>query len=69
MNIDFKKENRVKKSTSYSLESSINLRKGDRGSSSRGRGRGRGRGRFSKNDKDEVERKPFDKSKIKCYNC
>ena len=45
-------------------------KKGDRGSSSRGRGRGssrgRGRGRehgrFSKNDKDEEERKPSDKS-------
>ena len=52
-------------------------KKGDRGSSSRGRrrgssrgrGRGRGRGRLSKNDKDEEERKPFDKSKIKGYNC
>ena len=51
-------------------------KKGDRGSSSRGRGRGssrgrgrdRGRGRFSKNDRDEEERKPFDKSNIKCYN-
>ena len=37
--------------------------------SSRGRGRGCRRGRFSKNEKDEEERKPFDKSKIKCYNC
>ena len=52
-------------------------KKSDRGSSSRGRGRGssRGRGRvsgcrrFSKNDKDKEERKPFDKSKIKSYNC
>ena len=52
-------------------------KKGDRGSSSKGRGRGpnigrgrgRGRGRFSKNDKVEEERKPFDKSKIKFYNC
>ena len=52
-------------------------KKGDHGSSSRGRrrgssrgrGRGRGRGRLSKNDRDEEERKPFDKSKIKCYNC
>ena len=52
-------------------------KKNDRGSSSRGRGRGskrgrgrgHGRGRFSKNDKDEEEIKPFDKSKIKCYNC
>ena len=52
-------------------------KKSDRGSSSRGRGRGsrrgkgRGceRGRFSKNDKDEEEKKPFDKSKIKCYSC
>ena len=52
-------------------------KKTDRGSSSRGRGRGmsrgrgrgRGRGRFFKNDKDEEEKKPFDKSKIKCYNC
>ena len=42
-------------------------KKSDRGSSSRGRGRGRSR--FSKNDKDEEERNPFDKSKIKCYNC
>ena len=41
-----------------------------RGSSrGRGRGRGHGRGRFSKNDKYEEEKKPFDKSKIKCYNC
>ena len=36
--------------------------------SNKGRGRGRRRGRFSKNDKDKEERKPFDKSKIKCYN-
>ena len=35
----------------------------------RGRARGRGRGRSSKNDKEEEERNPFDKSKIKCYNC
>ena len=52
-------------------------KKTDRGSSSRGRrrgtsrgrGRGRRRGRSSKNDKEEEERKSFDKSKIKCYNC
>ena len=52
-------------------------KKTDRGSSSRGRGRGtsrgrgrgRGRGRFSKNDRDGEEKKPFDKTKIKCYNC
>ena len=54
-------------------------KKTDHGSSSRGRGRGRGssrgrgrgreRGRFSRNDKDEEEKKLFDKSKIKCYNC
>ena len=35
----------------------------------RGRGRGRGRGREQKEDHEEVEKKPFDKSKIKCYNC
>ena len=34
----------------------------------RGRGRGRGRGRHQKEDHDEDEKKPFDKSKIKCYN-
>ena len=44
-------------------------KKSDRGSSSRGRGRGCGQGRFSKNDRDKEEKKPFDKSKIKCYNC
>ena len=35
----------------------------------RGRGRGRGRGRRQKEENDEGEKKPFDKSKIKCYNC
>ena len=35
----------------------------------RGRGRGRGRGRQKKAENDEGEKKPFDKSKIKCYNC
>ena len=43
----------------------------------RGRGRGRGRGRDQGRDKSqssdeqkqEGPRKPFDKSKVKCYNC
>ena len=35
----------------------------------RGRGRGRGRGRHQEEESDEGEKKPFDKSKIKCYNC
>ena len=37
--------------------------------SQRGRGRGRGRGRQQKEENEEVEKKPFDKCKIKCYNC
>ena len=69
---DSRKEEQVLLARAFSQS-----KKGDRGSSSRGigrgrgsnRGRGRGRGRFSKNNKDEEERKPFDKSKIKCYNC
>ena len=52
-------------------------KKTDRGQTSRGRGRfgqrgrgrGRGRGRQQKEEIDEGEKKPFDKSKIKCYNC
>ena len=50
-------------------------KKSDLGSSSRRRGsnraRGRGheRGRVSKNDREEEEKKLFDKTKIKCYNC
>ena len=49
----------------------------DRGQTSRGRGRfgqrrrrrGCGRGRQQKEENDEGEKKPFEKSKIKCYNC
>ena len=55
--------------------------KSEEGQSSRGRGRGRergrgrgrdqGRGKFQPNEeqKQEGTRKPFDKSKVKCYNC
>ena len=47
------------------------------GQTSRGRGRGRGRGRdqgrgksqSSDDQKQEGSRKPFDKSKVQCYNC
>ena len=35
----------------------------------RGRGRGHGRGKQQKEENNEGEKKPFDKSKIKCYNC
>ena len=34
----------------------------------RARGRGCGRGRQQKEENEEIEKKPFDKSKIKCYN-
>ena len=37
--------------------------------SQRGRGRGRGKGRHQEEENEEVEKKPFDKFKIKCYNC
>ena len=51
--------------------------KQDDGQTSRGRGRGRGRGRdqgkrkteTSDDQKQENSRKPFDKSKVQCYNC
>ena len=37
----------------------------------RGRGRDQGRGKFQSSDdqKQEGPRKPFDKSKVRCYNC
>ena len=46
-------------------------KKTGRGHTSRGRGRfgQRGRGRQQKEENDECEKKPFDKSKIKFYNC
>ena len=53
--------------------------KQDEGQTSRGRGRGRSRGRgrdqgrgktqVSDDEKQENPRKPFDKSKVQCYNC
>ena len=60
------------------LTKATNLsKKGDWGQSSkwrgifgqRGRGRERGRGRQLKEECGEEDKKPFDKSKIKCYNC
>ena len=47
--------------------------KPEEGQSSHGRGRGRGQGRgrsqSSDGQKQDGQRKPFDKSKVRCYNC
>ena len=57
--------------------SKFKKKKQDDGQTSQGRGRGRGRGRdqgkgktqASDDQKQENSRKPFDKSKVQCYNC
>ena len=47
--------------------------KPEEGQSSRGKGRGRGQGKCRSQSSDEQkqdgQRKPFDKSKVRCYNC
>ena len=35
----------------------------------RGRDQGRGKSQSSDEQKQEGQRKPFDKSKVRCYNC
>ena len=55
--------------------SKFNKTKQEDGQASRGRGRGRGRyqgrgkSQTSDDQKQEGSRKPFDKSKVQCYNC
>ena len=59
--------------------SKFNKTKQEDGQTSRGRGRGRGRGsvrdqgrgksQSSDEQKQEGPKKPFDKSKVRCYNC
>ncbi|XP_078429348.1 uncharacterized protein LOC144701406 [Wolffia australiana] len=59
--------NRLKKTKPEEGQSSRGRGRGK----GRGRGRGRGRGKSQANDEQKLEgeTKPFDKSKVRCYNC